>query len=132
MEGCIESLYEDWAKQEALSIEALSLEKLLMPTFSDISHDGIDLPSVTSYAGTWGFCKLACGQHHMLCSLAHLGVSSAGASGLLTCPMKTQAAPGMPSMLLVPQQQSISAGSTESESIVSGDEDYAGAFRHHD
>ncbi|WIA33120.1 hypothetical protein OEZ86_006272 [Tetradesmus obliquus] len=99
MEGCIESLYEDWAKQEALSIEALSLEKLLMPTFFEISHDGIDLPSVRSYAGV---------------------------SGLLTCPMKTQAASGMPSMLLVPQQQSISAGLTESESIESGDEDYAG------
>ena len=65
MEGCIESLYEDWAKQEALSIEALSLEKFLMPTFSEISHDGIYLPSVRSYAGTWRFCKLACGQHRM-------------------------------------------------------------------
>jgi hypothetical protein len=41
--------------------------------------------------------------------------------------MKTEAVPGTPSLMLVPQQQSISAGSTESESNESGDEDCAGA-----
>jgi hypothetical protein len=49
MEGCIESLYEDWAGQEELPMDALALEHFLMPSASEISEDTIDLPSFRSH-----------------------------------------------------------------------------------
>jgi hypothetical protein len=58
MEGCIESLYEDWAGQEELPIDALALENFLMPTVSEIGHDGIDLPSVRIHGRAWRFSML--------------------------------------------------------------------------
>jgi hypothetical protein len=63
---------------------------------------------------------------HVVCH-THIGVSPAGGSPLTTYAMKADAVPCTPSLLLDPQQQSISAGSTESESNESGDEDCAGA-----
>jgi hypothetical protein len=49
MEGCIESLYEDWAGQAELPVDALALEHFLMPSVSEISENTIDLPSVRSH-----------------------------------------------------------------------------------
>lgn len=128
MEGCIESLYEDWAGQEELPIDALSLETFLMPSVSELSQDDNDLLRFQSHGGAWRLGTLCRASICTLCALLTKPLPLAGVSPVLqVCSMKTEAFPCTPSLLLVPQQQSISAGSTESERDESGDENCAGA-----